>query len=177
MSAYLRPWQIDDAEALLNAARTSPDLRHQFGKVESDGDATRVIKTYQSRVEAGTGYVWAIVDEGAPIGCIGVTAIERRHRTAWCWYWLDTAARGRGLASRALATAANHAFQDGLFRLELGHRVNNPASRAVAVRAGFQSEGIERAKLEYDGVRHDCETHARLADDPAPHIELLPVAN
>jgi RimJ/RimL family protein N-acetyltransferase len=52
-----------------------------------------------------------------------------------------------------------------LFRLELGHRVNNPASCRVASRAGFAVEGLERQKLLYDGVRYDVELHARLATD------------
>lgn len=56
----------------------------------------------------------------------------------------------------------------GLFRLELGHRMNNPASCRVATRAGFPAEGVQRQKLVYDGVRHDVELHARLATDPVP---------
>jgi RimJ/RimL family protein N-acetyltransferase len=55
-----------------------------------------------------------------------------------------------------------------LFRLELGHRVNNPASCRVASRAGFLVEGLERQKLAYDGVRFDVELHARLATDAVP---------
>ena len=30
-------------------------------------------------------------------------------------------------------------------------------------------EGIERSRLEYDGVRYDVERHARLATDPEPN--------
>ena len=53
-----------------------------------------------------------------------------------------------------------------MFRLELGHRVNNPASCQVAIAAGFAVEGVERAKLRYGQKRFDVETHARLATDP-----------
>jgi RimJ/RimL family protein N-acetyltransferase len=41
----------------------------------------------------------------------------------------------------------------GLFRLGLGHQVNNPSPRAVASRSGFAAEGIERQKLRYGSVR------------------------
>jgi RimJ/RimL family protein N-acetyltransferase len=51
--------------------------------------------------------------------------------------------------------------------------VNNPASCAVAMRAGFAAEGIERAKLRYGVERFDVETHARLATDPAPSVVPL----
>lgn len=64
----------------------------------------------------------------------------------------------------------------GLFRLELGHRVNNPASCVVAERAGFIAEGVERAKLKYGDERFDVELHARLATDPEPkHMGLVPL--
>ncbi len=56
----------------------------------------------------------------------------------------------------------------GLFRLELGHRTDNPASCRVACAAGFTAEGLQRQKLAWDGVRYDVETHARLATDPYP---------
>ncbi|RIJ14589.1 N-acetyltransferase, partial [Clavibacter nebraskensis] len=77
-------------------------------------------------------------------------------------------------ATRALAGAAAWGFADGLFRLELGHRVNNPASCRVATRSGFAAEGIERAKLRYGDERFDVETHARLATDPATAVVPLP---
>ncbi|MFJ4950481.1 GNAT family N-acetyltransferase [Streptomyces sp. NPDC088760] len=80
------------------------------------------------------------------------------------------AGRRRPVA-RACRSLARRAFDDaGLFRLESGHRVDNPDSCRVARAAGFSVEGIERQRLEYDGVRCDVERHARLAmdEEPAP---------
>lgn len=116
---------------------------------------------------------WAIARDGEPIGNVGLSAIEHRHGTAWVSYWLRADVRGHGIASRALASVGNWAFAHGTFRLELGHRVNNPASCGVALRAGFASEGIERAKLRYGDDRFDVETHARLETDDAPTVEPL----
>ncbi|MBU5899846.1 GNAT family N-acetyltransferase, partial [Vibrio cholerae O1] len=76
-------------------------------------------------------------------------------------------ARGRGLASSALRTLVDVAHDElDVYRLELGYRVNNPASAAVARAAGFLVEGREREKLLYDGVRFDTEVCARLSGDP-----------
>ncbi|MFC9128259.1 GNAT family N-acetyltransferase [Streptomyces sp. NPDC057099] len=94
-----------------------------------------------------------------------------RHATGWVSYWTTRRARGRGVASGACRALARWAFDDaGLVRLELGHRVNNPASCRVALAAGFAAEGIERQKLEYDGTRYDVERHARLATDEEPAL-------
>ena len=76
--------------------------------------------------------------------------------------------------SRAAATVANWALHErGLERLELGHRVNNPASGAVARSAGFVKEGTERGKFLIDGQRIDVDTYGRLRSDPAPTVTPL----
>ena len=70
---------------------------------------------------------------------------------------------------RALGAVVEWAFTDlDLFRLELGHRTNNPASGAVAEAVGFVPEGVERAKLRYGDERFDVRTMALLATDPRP---------
>lgn len=82
--------------------------------------------------------------------------------------------RGRGLAARATTAVGTWALRElGLLRLELGHRVNNPASCRVATRAGFVAEGVERSKLRYGRDRFDVETHARLATDRVPDLEPI----
>lgn len=175
-ATHLRAWRESDADALSAAFASTPDLDTQFGGADlsTSARAADFIRTHLLASDRARN--WAVVDFGIPVGNVGLSAIERRHDTAWAYYWLAEAARGRGLATRALASAADHAFADGLFRLELGHRVNNPASCRVAVRAGFSAEGIERQKLRYGDERFDVELHARLASDPAPLILALPIA-
>jgi RimJ/RimL family protein N-acetyltransferase len=103
------------------------------------------------------------------VGDVTVSEVERRHDTGWVSYWTVPAARGRGVATCAVGTVANWAFeQAGLFRLELGHRTNKPASCRVATAAGFLVEGLERQRLRYGLERFDVERHAPLATDPAP---------
>lgn len=173
----LRPWLPSDASVLLTAS-ADPELSRQFGGRTFDDEtaaAAFIATTYRFHEHARN---WAVVDDGDLVGNVGVTAIEHTHGTAWISYWLTPQARGRGLATRALVTAADDAFDLGLHRLELGHRTNNPASCAVATRAGFRAEGVERDKLRYGDERFDVETHARLATDPAPDVTgLRPVVS
>ena len=177
MTTLLRAWTAADAQALVDAVASTPDLVTQLPveQLASAHDARAFIA--RSLRSGSTQRIWAIVDDGVPVGSIALTHIDPRHDTAWVSYWLATAARGRGLATRALAAAADWALSRGdLFRLELGHRVNNPASCAVASRAGFVPEGVERAKLRYGSERFDVELHARLATDSRPDVSPLPRA-
>jgi len=172
MMLHLRPWHPADAPALVDAVRSSRDLVQQFGTgIEDEEHARQVITSRMLFTERTRN--WAITSDGIPVGNVGLSAIERRNDTAWCHYWLALSARGHGSASRALASVADWAFRGDLFRLELGHRVNNPSSCAVARRAGFIAEGIERKKLKYGTERFDVELHSRLRTDPAPRLDLL----
>lgn len=172
----LRPWAASDAEALRAVFLTTPDLDTQFGGADLSTVAGAGAFIDAQLISGDTRRNWAIVDgrDDRPVGNVGLSAIERRHDTAWAFYWLASAARGRGIATRALVSAAEWAFDEGLFRIELGHRVNNPASCRVAARAGFLAEGVERQKLRYGSDRFDVELHSRLATDPVPAVVGIP---
>ncbi|MER7316529.1 GNAT family N-acetyltransferase [Streptomyces halstedii] len=186
----LRPWRRSDAPAVLRAFAPAEMSRQSGGHpVTTEADALDWIARWERERAAGTGYAWAAVRaaacatargetargeavrsaavQGEALGCVAVTAVNQVHGCGWVSYWTTEAARGCGVASAGVRALARWAFDDlGLYRLELGHRTDNPASCAVARRAGFTAEGIERGKLRYGDVRHDVERHARLATDP-----------
>lgn len=168
----LRPWDPErDAAAVLAAFLGSPDLHRQAPPIATLADS----RGYLDSIAAEA---LAIDVDGEAVGCVMAAERDPHHGTAWMSYWLAPAARGRGLASRALDALSRRLFADGLHRLGLGARANNPASIAVAERAGYVREGVERERLRYvdsDGTatRFDVVRFARLATDPAPALEPL----
>lgn len=168
MDTLLRPWRPEDAPIVL-AAAGEPMMDRQFTSAIDSLEAAQewVALMAQRRVE-DSAYSFAVLDEGVPVGNIAVSSVERRHLTGWISYWMREESRGKGLATRACREISEWAFTElGLFRLELAHRVDNLASCKVAIGAGFMTEGVERARLLYDGERFDTERHSRLATDPA----------
>lgn len=161
----LRAWREEDAPVVLDAFR-EPGMRRQAAwPVVTSQDAIGWIASWE-----GAGHAFAVVVDGRVVGNVAVTRIDE-HDTGWVSYWTVPEMRGRGVATAATAELARWAFAErGLFRLELGHRTDNPASCRVAVKAGFAAEGVERGRLCYDGVRYDVERHARLATDPPVHV-------
>jgi RimJ/RimL family protein N-acetyltransferase len=166
---FLRPWRGGDVAAVL-AAFAADEMSRQAGEpVDTAEAARRWLLARDDERAAGVGYSWAVADAtGAALGNVTVD-VAPRHETGWVSYWTVRHAQGRGVATAGARAVAGWAFAElGLFRLELGHRTNNPASCVVATRAGFRVEGLQRAKLRYDDRRYDVELHARLATDPVP---------
>ena len=94
-------------------------------------------------------------------GVIVLGWIQAAHRSASVSYWLGEEFTGRSLATSALVLISRFAFDTlGLNRLEISASVQNPASIAVATRAGFAQEGTCR---EYEYINGHFEDHLRLS--------------
>ena len=111
---------------------------------------------------------FAVIDEGAGrvLGIAGAPRIDHDARTAELGYLIAPSARGRGVATQALAMLTDWALAElRALRLELLISDQNPASRKVAVRCGYQLEGVLRSLHLKDGIRWDTEIWSRLPTD------------
>jgi RimJ/RimL family protein N-acetyltransferase len=171
----LRPWSPErDAAAVLAAFEASADLHRQAPPI-------RTLDEARDHLTAIADEALAIDVDGTAVGCVMASTRDPRHGTAWLSYWLAPAARGQGLAARALDSLSRALFDDGLHRLELGARASNPASIAAAERAGYLREGVERERLRYvdehgRDARFDVVRLARLSTDPSPDLAPLELA-
>ena len=158
--ATLRRVRHGDEDALLDE-RLDPESRRW-------ATSTRLWTAPDIRIfVAGAAAAWlagmearfAIV-ETATNTCVGSLSLRMTvpaFRIAEIGYGLRAGWRGRGLATRSVRLVSDWAFvQAGIARLELGAALANTASRRVAVRAGFQFEGVARQRLPTsDGGRTD----------------------
>ncbi|MFF2185088.1 GNAT family N-acetyltransferase [Streptomyces sp. NPDC058155] len=164
--ALLRPWLISDAGAVVEAFRDPAIQRWHVRRADSLEEAQGWIRRWQSTWDDETEGHWAVAGEetGALLGRLSLKAWNLIDGTAEVAYWTVPAARGSGVCPRAVTTLADWALGEGGFhRLELAHSTANEASCRVAVKAGFEKEGIRRgAALHADGW-HDMHLHARIA--------------
>ena len=169
---HLRPWEDRDVEALATAVR-DPAIA-LWSPFEDAGDPRADAERFVRRAPTGDDprAAFAVVDAttGELLGGISLIGLDRTERTAEIGYWTMPAARGRGIARRAVATTARWAFGAlGVARLELIHAIENEASCRVAQATGFAVEATLRSGYRYgDGRRHDEHLHGRLSSDPEP---------
>jgi RimJ/RimL family protein N-acetyltransferase len=110
-------------------------------------------------------YVIVDTQEGRILGGCALQRFDPMRGTVEIGYWLFAAARGRGVATRVVGALVEHAFANGIYRVDAYVRVGNDASERVLARVGFAREGVKRRYLHYRGGRADATSFARLADD------------
>jgi RimJ/RimL family protein N-acetyltransferase len=108
-------------------------------------------------------YVLQDVETGAVLGGAALHHFDPMRDTVEVGYWLLKDARGRGVATRAVRAVVEHAFANGIVRVEAHVRVGNTASERVLERAGFQREGVKRKLLRHGGRRVDATIFSRVA--------------
>jgi [ribosomal protein S5]-alanine N-acetyltransferase len=164
----LRPWRPGDAPVLL-AAHADPAIRRWHRRrVDSIEDGLAQIADWAAEWAAETRACWIVTGEsGQALGRLSLrTALGQG--TGEVGYWILPAARGAGVAPRAVEAATTWAFEDlGLHRIELVHSVANQASCRVAAKAGYELEGTRRSALLHADGWHDMHLHARIAGPPA----------
>jgi ribosomal-protein-alanine N-acetyltransferase len=125
------------------------------------------IERQWGRLDDGEGLSLAIADpaSGDALGAV-VLMLRRRRDTAAIGYWIVESARGRGLASRAVALLARWALTDaGLARVEALVEPENVASQRVLESAGFRREGHLRSYLVFETRRADALIYSLLPSD------------
>jgi RimJ/RimL family protein N-acetyltransferase len=163
----LRRWGEDDVDAYW-AALESPGGRLWHGSTLGTCDDVAAALARRRDWSTGDHASWAAAGpDGGLLGSISLHRIDREQDDGEVGYWIAPAARGRGLAPRAVDMVCRWAFAElGLYRIQLFHAVENTASGRVAAKAGFTPEGRLRQSYRYgDGLRHDELLWARLSTD------------
>jgi [ribosomal protein S5]-alanine N-acetyltransferase len=110
-------------------------------------------------------YVIEDTANGSVVGGVTLRQFDPMRGVIEVGYWLFPAARGRGLATRAVQAVAREVFASGLWRIEAHVRIGNDASERVLERAGFTREGVKRRLLRHHGERVDATAFSLLADE------------
>jgi len=167
----LRRWLASDAEDV-SAACQDPTIARflPIPQPYTRASATDFIAHSNADTDAGPSAHLAIVDAAADrlLGSISRHGPDG-HR-AMFGYWLAPAARGHGFATRALRLIVDWSLATtDVIRLELYTDVENDSSGRVAIRAGFEREGVRRAwDLDRDGRPIDSVFYVRISDRRRP---------
>jgi len=166
----LREVVEDDLEAVAPAFQ-DPAVGGEASLPPFDAATLRVVMREQLPDMKARGllapYVIADTRTGELLGGFSIHHFDPMRDAIEVGYWLFVPARGRGVATRVLGAVVEHAFANGIYRIEAHVRLGNVASERVVERAGFEREGVKRRFLRRgdDERRYDATLFSRLADD------------
>jgi RimJ/RimL family protein N-acetyltransferase len=168
----LRPWRIDDVEALYEAAiesfkELSPWMPWCHENYQKE-DSSTFIASREERWQHDTEYGFIITDveTGLFIGSVGINQVNRSYKMANLGYWVRTSWAGRGVASRATILCARFGFEQLNFeRIEIMAAVSNLASQRVAEKVCALREGVLRRRLWLRDGPHDAVLFSLIPQD------------
>jgi RimJ/RimL family protein N-acetyltransferase len=137
----LRSWTPADAPAIVECIAGDTELAGWLDRLPQP--YTLADAQFYIGMEGEEKFAVTDAATGRVLGSIGLTWQESD--VAEAGYWIRADARGRGLMTRALLLASDHAFAKGAARVQLRADTENVASCRVAEKAGFTREGVLRA--------------------------------
>ncbi|MFF7711038.1 GNAT family N-acetyltransferase [Streptomyces sp. NPDC007988] len=174
----LSPFTPGDAEEV-RAACQDPDIQRWI-PVPSPYELRHAEEFIEVTVPAGwrddTEYTFSVrAREGGAL--IASTSLHHPRSGAWeIGFWTAKEHRGRGYATEVTLAMARWAFTRlECTRLEWRAEVGNTGSRAVAEKAGFTVEGVQRSGFHGRGTLRDCWVASLLPSDlglpcPVPYL-------
>jgi [ribosomal protein S5]-alanine N-acetyltransferase len=139
MHLALRPIELGDAAAIQLYASEAElaatcNVPHPY---PAGGGLRWAEKSIEDRA-ARRRFTSAIIVDDAFVGLIGLNAVNFNLGTGEVDYWVGRPFWGRGIATAAVASATELAFDElGLVQLSSGCRLANPASARVLEKNGF----------------------------------------
>ncbi|MEV7088090.1 GNAT family protein [Streptomyces sp. NPDC093085] len=163
----LEPWQAEEFLAHMDRARELVDEYIQFARSATDLDSARTLLTsYAEKQAADGGRVYGIWRDGTLVGGVLFRIFDTKLSTCEVGCWLEPAATGHGLVTRAVRVLIDWAVGErGIHRVEWWASAGNEASIRVARRLGMTRDGVMRQAYPYRGVRHDLEVWSVLAPE------------
>lgn len=163
----LEPWRAEEFLAHLDRAREHIAPWVSPGFVATDLERARaVLRRYALlRAEDGGG-IWGIWLRETLVGGVMFVSFDAARGLCEVGCWLEPAAEGGGLITRAVEHLAGWAVERrGVHRIEWRTHPANARSIAVAGRLGMRRDGVLRAAIPGRDGRADLEVWSLLADE------------
>lgn len=132
-------------------------------------DVRAYIRAGLDRFAADNGFRAGIWWRSQLAGCISLHGVDWNDRKASFGYWLAAPFQGRGIITKSCQAVIHYTFTElSLDRLEIQCAADNERSRQVALRLGFQQEGILRQSWRRQGRLIDQVLYSLLRSEWRP---------
>lgn len=178
----IRPKQVGDGAITSAAVAETWDELHRWMRwAENRGAFTAESMEIRNRQVMASFILREVIEligieaaTGTAVIWCGLHDIDWDGRQCNTGYWVRKSAQGRGFAREAANAMVRYAFGAlGMRRIGLTHAAGNEASRRIAERLGFSSEGIQKgANVLPGGKTADRYCYARFDLTGLPSLDV-----
>ncbi|MFM9370893.1 GNAT family N-acetyltransferase [Streptomyces sp. Da 82-17] len=164
----LEPWQAGEFLEHIDRGREFIGRYNGLPDVVTDLASSRAyLQAYAEKTRTDSGRICGIrLADGKLVGAVILRTLDVAQGVAEAGCWLEPAAAGQGLVTRAARLLIDWAVEErGVHRVEWWVVAANAPSIAVARRLGMSRDGVLREHYLYRGERHDMEIWSVLAPD------------
>jgi RimJ/RimL family protein N-acetyltransferase len=163
----LEPWQAEEFFAHMERGRDFIGRHIAFADAAKDLEGARnLLQRYADNTANDTARIYGIWLDDKLVGGVMLREMDVPQGRAEVGCWLEPAATGKGLITRAARLLIDWAIRErGIHRVEWLVSTENTASIAVARRLGMTKDGVLRSYYLHRGVRQDLEVWSVLAPD------------
>ncbi len=139
----IRPIKYSDAERLFEILNNDNFL--YFGvRPKSIEEELNYIKEMIEKSEKGVQYAFVILLDDLVVGGIGLKINQQRQHIAEIGYFVDESYHSKGIATKAVKLIEEFGIKKGIKRFEIIMELQNKASERVAIKSGYEKEGVLR---------------------------------
>jgi ribosomal-protein-serine acetyltransferase len=167
----LEPWRAEEFLTHMDRGRDHIGQYISLPDFVTDLASSRaILQSYADKTATDTGRLYGIWLDGTLVGGVLFKTMDITQGTAEAGCWLEPAAVGRGLVTRAARIIIDWAIEErGIHRVEWLVSAENAGSIAVAGRLGMSKDGVLRESYFYRGKRNDVEVWSVLAPEWRAH--------
>ena len=162
MSVTLRPQRVSDAKRFFEILGN-----HKFPYfttiVNSLDDEIAFLKKNAQKRKTNFEYNYTILVDKKFVGGCGIKINQHRPHIGEIGYVIDEAYWGQGIATKAVKLLEKIGFKElNLSRIEIVMDKRHKASEKVAIKAGYQKEGVMRKAFKDKNKRVDVFLYAKV---------------
>lgn len=157
----IRPQEVSDAERFFEIL-THLDCEYIEVPIKTLEDEKRFLKLNDARKKTNFEHNYSILFDEKLVGACGIRIDQHRPWAGEIGYFVDKADQGQGIATEAVKQLEKIGFGElKLQRITILMDIRNLASEKVALKCGYEKEGIAKKIHRIEKEYYDCFVYAK----------------
>jgi ribosomal-protein-alanine N-acetyltransferase len=162
MKVEIRPQRVSDAKRFFKIL-SNPNFLYLPAKPKTLEEEKEFLRLNSEKRKNRTEFNFSIIYNGKHVGAIGIRVDQFRTYIGEIGFFVDEKYWGKGIATQALKELEEFIIEKtNLKRIEIRMAKKNMASQRIAIKCGYQNEGILRQLLFIEDKCFDCYLYSKI---------------